>query len=155
AGRLEIGGARLTGRLVDGREQPGASCLVWHPVGSATASPLRPGASGKIVYKEPPPPAPTRQPNMPQPRAPGPGAFALRCAQDLAEPQATAATGERRSLFLRSGDVIPSVITDITEDGVTFRTSLSQSTFVTHDKVKAVELAPETTLTVRLSKSKR
>ena len=52
--RLE--GIRLVGRLEDGREAPGVSCLVWHPAGSATASPLKPGVSGKIVYKEPPPP---------------------------------------------------------------------------------------------------
>ncbi len=56
AARLEMEGIHLTGRLVDGRERPDASCLTWHPVGSSTASALRPGTSGKIVYREPPPP---------------------------------------------------------------------------------------------------
>ena len=49
--RLEMDGVRLPGRLVDGREQPGASCLVWQPLGSATASPLRPGSPGRIIYR--------------------------------------------------------------------------------------------------------
>ena len=56
AGRLELDGLRLPGRLVNGREQPDASCLVWHPDHSATASPLRPGVAGRIVYRDPPPP---------------------------------------------------------------------------------------------------
>jgi thiol-disulfide isomerase/thioredoxin len=147
---------RLTGRLVDGRERPGVSCLAWHPVGSATASPLRPGASGKIVYKEPQPPATPRRPiNTPQPARRGANAFAKRFAEALSEPQASPGTTERRSLYLRSGDVIPSEITRITEEGVTFRSSLSESQFVSNDQVKAVELAPEATVTVRLSKSKR
>jgi hypothetical protein len=54
--RLELEGVRLFGRLVDGQERPDASCLVWQPLGSDTASPLRPGVAGRIVYKEPPPP---------------------------------------------------------------------------------------------------
>src|SRR5205823_1499029 len=95
AARLELEGIHLTGRLVDGRERPGASCLAWHPVGSASASPLRPGASGKIVYREPPPtPQPRVGPDgrvirrQPAPPPQGPAAFALRFAQALAEPTA-------------------------------------------------------------------
>ena len=51
-GVLELDGVRLPGRLVDGHEQSGTSCLVWQPQGSSTSSPLRPGVSGRIVYKE-------------------------------------------------------------------------------------------------------
>ena len=166
APRLELDGVHLTGRLVDGQERPGVSCLAWHPVGSATASPLRPGVSGKIVYREPPPRSPTparvgpdgrriRPQPLPAPAQRGPADFALRFAQALAEPQATPPSGEQRSLVLRSGDVIPSEITGITEEGVSFRTSLSSSTFVAHDKVKAIELAPMVALTVRLNPAKR
>ena len=57
-GRLELDGLRLPGRLVDGHAQAGASCLVWQPLGSETASALKPGVSGQIIYREPPPPAP-------------------------------------------------------------------------------------------------
>ena len=45
--RLELEGTHLVGRLEDGREEPGVSCLVWHPAGSATASPLKPGRLGQ------------------------------------------------------------------------------------------------------------
>ena len=121
--------ARLPGQLEDGREAPGVSCLVWQPPGSETASPLRPGVSGKIIYKEPAPQAPEdgqRQPGAGGSRSPRPaqqqpggmGGMALQFAQALAETPSTPSAEERRSLFLRNGDVIPSVITRIDEKGV-------------------------------------
>jgi peroxiredoxin len=179
-GRLEVPGVRLTGKLVDGSEKPGSSCLAWQPVSSETASPLAPGVSGHIIYKDPPPPVPVQQmtqlqearqqallmrrqiqlqQNQVQER--GAGAMALRFMNAMAEPSATAATGkpgeERRSLYLRDGDVIPSVVTKIDENGVWFRSSLSAATFVANEKVKVVELAPEppnSTPSVRLTRTK-
>ncbi len=154
--RLETDGIRLVGRLEDGREAPGVSCLVWHPAGSSTASPLKPGVSGKIFYKEPAP-APARQATQQQ-QQPGMGDMALRFAQALAETPSSAPSGtgeERRALYLRSGDVITSVITGIDENGVRFRSSMTASTFVPHDKVQAVELAPEGAITVKLPRPKR
>jgi len=171
-GRLELDGLRLPGKLVDGHQQPESSCLTWRPLASETASALKPGVSGRIIYKEPPPPAPPRttvQDGMmgggrivrrvaPQPPQ-GAANVVMRFAAALAEtPSTTTAqpSEERRSLFLRDGDVIPCVVTRIDENGVWFRTSLSGSTFVAHDKVKAVELAVETTsaATVRLTRTK-
>ncbi len=165
--RLETDGTRLVGRLEDGREAPGVSCLVWHPAGSSTASPLRPGVSGKIIYKEPAPQAQrtasvnqvragraVRVPAQQQPG--GMGGMALQFAQALAETPSTPSGEERRALFLRTGDVIASVITGIDEKGVHFRSSMSTSTFVPHDKVKAVELAPMSGApAVKLGKVKR
>ena len=58
-------------------------------------------------------------------------------------------------MYLRSGDVIPSEITRIDEEGVSFRTSLSASTFVAHDKVKAVELAHPADVAIRMTVPKR
>src|SRR5262249_37153700 len=159
---------RLSGNLVDGQETPRSSCLVWQPLGSQAGSALEPGVSGRIVYKEPPPPAaPSVQADRDrrevafaaQPRQ-GARAVALRFAAALARGASTAAAStreERRSLFLRDGDVIPCVVTGIDEQGVSFRTSLSSSTFVAHEKVKAVDLAPEaaSTGTVKLTRSKR
>jgi peroxiredoxin len=180
-GRLEIPGVRLNGKLVDGNESPGSSCLAWQPVSSETASPLAPGVSGHIVYKDPPPPVPVQQVTQlqqqrqalimqrqlqlqlnQQGRERGAGAMALRFMNALAEPTAAPSAGkpgeERRSLYLRDGDVIPSVVTKIDENGVWFRSSLSASTFVANEKVKAVELAPEppgSTPSVRLTRTKR
>jgi len=174
-GRLELDGLRLPGKLVDAHEQPGSSSLAWQPLASETASSLKPGVSGRIIYKEPPPPVPPR-PSAEEIRelrlrglvvgqvaaqpARGPAGVAMRFAAALAEsPSATAAqpSEERRSLFLRDGDVIPAVVTKIDENGVWFRTSLSSSTFVANDKVKAVELAPEVrnAASVQLTKTKQ
>jgi peroxiredoxin len=83
----------------------------------------------------------------------------MRFTQALAEHPGDPASPVRepRSLYLRDGDVIPSIITKIDEKGVTFKTSISASTFVPHDKVKAVELSPDQTTptTVRLTKLKQ
>jgi peroxiredoxin len=172
--RLETEGVRLPGRLVDGRERPGASCLVWQPEGSATASPLRPGVSGRIVYKEPPPPPPA-QPAGPAGRVvangvvrqvqPG-GVVVLQRVQPAgglqgfvrgfaSGPSQPTPADHRRSIYLRTGDVIPSEVTKIDETGVTFRSPVSEKAFVPHDKIKAVELADSLVPTVRLTRSKR
>jgi peroxiredoxin len=165
-GRLEIPGVRLTGKLVDAGNVPGASCLAWQPVSSETSSALAEGVSGRIVYKEPPPPAPVQQVTQQQRmmniqrrqiqlqqraqvQEQGAGAMALRFMNAMAEPTAapgsTDGDSERRSLYLRDGDVIPSVVTKIDEKGVWFRSSLSGSTFVANERVKMVELAPDPT----------
>jgi peroxiredoxin len=170
-GRLELDGLRLAGKLVDGRAQPGSSSLAWQPLASKTASALKPGVAGRIIYKEPPPPAPrvvqatdarifalNGQVLVEQARRPG--AIAQNFAAALAESEMRTEPRlpeERRSLFLRDGDVIPSVVTKIDEKGVWFRSSLSSSTFVANDKVKAVELAVEapSTTVIRLPRSKQ
>ena len=145
AGRLEMAGLKLHGRLTAGRELPDASCLVWHPDFSATASPLRLGTTGRIVYRDPPPPKPkvAAQPQQVQMQAQPAGfadAFlkALAGGPNGAVPQATSG---KRTMHLRSGDTIPCEVTKISEEGITFKTSLSDATFVPHDKVKAVELS--------------
>ncbi len=56
-GRLVMVGTSIHGRLVDGTGQPGASCLVWQPNGSTTASALAETAAARIIYRTPVPPA--------------------------------------------------------------------------------------------------
>jgi peroxiredoxin len=160
-GRLELDALRLPGELVDGRAQAGSCCLVWRPLGSETASALKPGVSGRIIYKEPPPPVVPRaavdnmgrmgggmaiiNQQQVQQRQQGVGGMVVRFMTAMADPadESSPSTEERRSLYLRDGDVIPSTITGIDADGVWFKTSLSKSTFVAHAKVKAIELAAE------------
>lgn len=55
-GMLELDGLRLRGRLIEGEEARDATCLVWQPLGSDLGSALLKGHSGRIVYREPPPP---------------------------------------------------------------------------------------------------
>jgi thiol-disulfide isomerase/thioredoxin len=170
--RLEMDGVRLAGRLVDGPQRPGASCLAWQPHGSATASPLRPGASGRIVFKEPPPPAPTSPPQatrrvvIQQMQAAGGGMIeqmvvvgeapgVLRNTTTSIGPARSRAEVSRRSLYLRTGDIIPAEVTKIDEEGVTFRSPVSASAFVPHGKIKAVELAAGQPTTTQINKAKR
>jgi thiol-disulfide isomerase/thioredoxin len=61
----------------------------------------------------------------------------------------------RRSLYLRTGDIIPAEVTKIDEEGVTFRSPVSASAFVPHEKIKAVELAAGQPTTQQISKAKR
>jgi thiol-disulfide isomerase/thioredoxin len=138
SGRLEMNGVRLKGKLLPGAAQPKASCLVWHPDLSRNASALLPGVAGRIVFREPPPPAP--MPNQPQPpQQPGiVGAFS-RLFQNKPAPPAPAG---KRALHLRSGDTIPCEVVGIDDKGVTFKTPLSSATFVPHAKVKSVDLIP-------------
>jgi peroxiredoxin len=155
--RIEIDGVRLPGRLVDGDEQSGASCLHLQPLASATASPLLADVSGRIIYKETPPP----QPTLPQARQQviRPNGVVIINGVLGGTPNLVRqppVQGVRRpALHLRTGDVIPSEVTKIDEAGVTFRSAFSEKTFVPHDKVMAVELAPETPVSVRLTRAKR
>ena len=152
--RLELESTRIPGQLVDSKERPDAGCLVWQPQGSSTTSALRPGVSGRVVFKEPPVPAPkSLQVQMIRP-APVGGLqrFVRGFAGGAAAPQTPQ---NRRSLYLRTGDVIPSEITRIDDKGVSFRSPLSENTFVAHEKVKAVELSIESPATIRLNKTKR
>jgi thiol-disulfide isomerase/thioredoxin len=173
---LELAGLRLPGRLLDGRAEAEASCIVWQPQGSATASHLRAGVSGKIVLREPPPspPAPidptdreTRLMLAKQMRARGaqmkavqvivqqPNGGLMVQMQPLPAQAAAPSPPAKPSLHLRSGDVIPAEVTKIDGEGVWFRSPLSRSTFVAHSKVKAVELAPESADAFKVGKSKR
>ena len=159
-GTLEMDGLRLVGRLADSDERPGESSLAWQPLASETASRLRPGTSGKIVYREPAPKAATfRQPTQVAPRAAVRVNILNGLVNALSQPvdrSATTATSpDRRSIYLRTGDIIPSEVTRIDENGVTFRTDFSTSTFVPNAKVKAVELATEVGALIKVNKTKK
>jgi peroxiredoxin len=146
-GRLETDGLSLRGRLADG----GADGLNWQPDLALNASPLAAGLSGRVVYREPPAPPPP----APNPRtaggqrggwAPAGVVFLNGMAATPAAPTAPTAppppSSGRRSMHLRTGDTIPCEVTRIDEQGVTFKTPNSDSTFVAHEKIKSVELIP-------------
>ena len=126
------------GRQHDGQPAQARRLGQDHLQGAARPAPARQAAATRSSQRHGRHGVPVR---------PGPG-------RDAVEPRAARARSGA-SLYLRSGDVIPSVITGIDENGVRFRSSMSNSTFVPHDKVKAVELAPEQPITVKLNKTKR
>jgi thiol-disulfide isomerase/thioredoxin len=142
-GRLEMDGVSLKGRLVGDRDAMDASGLVWRPDLSLNSSPMIVGLSGRIVYRDPPPPKPpsappvTRQARQAQPKGFGQAVAEAMLNGLSAVPPAS---GGRRALYLRTGDTIPCEVVRIDEKGVTFRTPLSDATFVAHDKIKGVEL---------------
>ena len=58
-------------------------------------------------------------------------------------------------MHLRTGDTVPCDDVRIDERGVTFKSPVSDATFVPHDRVKALELRPEATRAIRPSKTQR
>lgn len=152
-GQLEIGDVRMQGWLADGRDSGDGSCLVWHPLGSRSASPLRRNAAGRVLYKDPAPAPVVAVPRNVARAVAGRVHLEENVAAPAPAPPLLQAGGGR-SLHLRTGDVIPSDVVKIDEQGVTFRSALTEKTFVPHEKIKAVELSKEPAPTVRLTKVK-
>lgn len=147
-GRLETTETRLHGCLVDGREGENR-CLIWQPARSSTSSPLKRGVSARIVYRDPPPPAAIPNPQNQQLIQAQAG---MRRAGGLVgQIQGLLSDGPVNGnkknpqkpqpvLHLRTGDKIPCTVTSIDERGVWFDSKESDATFVTHDRIQALEL---------------
>lgn len=154
-GRLETEGLLLHGCLIDGSQRAGASCLVWRPQGSTTGSPMKPGVSARIVYRDPParpplPPPQRRTRAAPQPvQAVGILGVLAQALVGGDSPQALPPQTVRfgPALYLRNGDTIPCAVKRIDEQGVTFESSVFKVTSIAHDKIKAVELENRTRAT--------
>lgn len=152
-GRFESEGVLMKGVLVGATADSESSCLSWHPELSTSGSAMRLGISGRVVYRDPPPP-PKPQPKQPQVQQ-RPAGFGQAFLNVLSGNQPVAATSVgRRSLHLRSGDTIPCDVLKIDEKGITFKTTISDATFVEHSQIKAVELIA-TGSTPKLNKAKR
>jgi thiol-disulfide isomerase/thioredoxin len=126
---------------------PGASCLVWKPRWSTTASPLRSDVSGRIVYRDPPPTPKEGEPERPQPRARVGifwGAVTRTLGNPAARPQPQMSRGAG-TLCLLTGDRIPCESIQIDEEGVHFTSSAVASDFAPHRTVKALEFVPKWT----------
>jgi thiol-disulfide isomerase/thioredoxin len=157
-GRLELHGVRSYGIVVaDTPNLPaGASCLVWKPRWSKTASPLRSDVSGRIVYREPPP---TRKEGAAEEQPPRPrrGVFwgavtsALRVPVPARTYQMPRGAG---TLCLVTGDRIPCESIEIDEAGVHFASATVAADFVPHKNIKALEFVPHWTAAA-LAEAKR
>jgi thiol-disulfide isomerase/thioredoxin len=181
--RLESAGTQLHGMLVtripargkavatlveEAAAQPppgsilsAASCILWQPLGSITASPLKQSVAARIVYRDPPPkpktPKPkTRQKNrQPRPQQLPAGVWGALMKALADQGEAPAHKGQDRGmLYLRSGDTVPCKVTRIDSKGVHFQTPLSGIRLVSHDQVKGVVLT-RSQRTIVLSKAKR
>ena len=61
----------------------------------------------------------------------------------------------RKALYLVTGDTIPCEVIRIDQNGVSFKSPLSGTTFVRHDKIKAIELTVDGRGPVSLTRAKR
>ena len=146
-GRLEVAGMALHGCLVDGTEGEN-SCLQWQPLRSSNSSPLQRGISARVIYRDPPPPVQSN----PVTNVPGGGMQAV--------PGRVVRTTTRRTskksgsvLHLRTGDMIPCEPISIDEKGLTFKSSVTEASFVPHDQIKVLELIADAATPVEIAKS--
>ena len=161
-GVLELEGLRLPGVLSDGKAGADSTCLYWRPQFSPSASALVRGSSGRIVYREPPPPRPAAKKPAAAAAQRRPVGWVDGFVQALGGnnngaggvPSRPLPPG-KKSLVLRTGDTVVCEITAIDENGVYFKSDVSDATFVSSDKVKAIELASERNEGIRLTKAKR
>jgi peroxiredoxin len=141
-GVLKIDDSRIAGWL----RKSASGHLSWKSDFALEPCTLAREAAGAIVYREPsppPPPVSTRngRPVMPQ-RAQRGGFGAFLSDLFGADPEPQAPVVGRKSLHLRSGDVIPCEVSAIDERGVTFHSPLATTDFAANSKIKSVELVP-------------
>jgi thiol-disulfide isomerase/thioredoxin len=150
--RLELTAASLRGRLVDAVGGDG-SCLVFQPQVSTTASPLAAGVSGRLVFREAPPQAPSPTAGTQQ----SPALQIVNGMRTMLGVRQTPALrpappGDCR-LHLRTGDTLTCQVQFIDERGVTIQSAVTDATFVPHERIKALELRLDTR-PVKIEKTK-
>lgn len=141
--RMETAGTKLHGRLAE--ITPGAMPvdLRFEPIGGKAAA-IDPSFSGRLVYQDPPPKVDnTPRQAEPQPQRPAGlwGAIVQAFAGGSEQPRASV----RRLMYLRTGEVIPCDIQLIDDNGVTFKSAMTEQTVVPLNLVRAVQLLPGTT----------
>lgn len=136
-GRLELAESRLHGRLVDAEATDEVSCLRFHPRGAAKAAAMLPGVAGRLVYRDPPP-EPVVQQRAPRQRRQPQGVFGA-FVDAFANTDSAPLPGQR-VIHLRSGDVVPCDIERIDEEAVFVSSTVTGTSRIPHDQVKAVEL---------------
>jgi thiol-disulfide isomerase/thioredoxin len=158
AGRLELDGTVLHGGFVESGKNDG-SCLTWKPTQCSLSSPLKPGVSARVVYRDPPPKAQPVQAAQAtrMVRRIGAQAAVAREAKDLVAgsggPGATTKP-KKPILHLRSGDTISCDTVTIEENGVRFSAPTTDATFIRNDQLKVVELVPNAP-PVQIAKTKK
>jgi peroxiredoxin len=143
AGRLEMDGVWLRGRLVDPSGSSESGALVWRPDLAVSGSPFVGGVTGRIIYHKAPLPAPAG-PQVGRFKPAGIGHVRDRRLATHDPKRTEQRPAGEKSLHLRSGDSIPCEVIGIDEKGLTFKTRFADATFVAHDKIKSVDLiAPQ------------
>ncbi len=143
-GRLQSNDLRLRGVLTPAAKAPeqanhAASCLAWHAWGARSGARLAANASASIIYREP---APTvsiskaeRQRRIQNNRQ---GVLGALFGAFSNSPRIERSD---RSLHLRTGDTVVCDAQSIDEHGVTFTSEMTETTFMPHAEILALELA--------------
>jgi thiol-disulfide isomerase/thioredoxin/sRNA-binding regulator protein Hfq len=138
--RLELPGASLRGSLTEAR-QGEDSCLVFQPRNGSVASPLAADVSGKLIFREAPPPPQAKPQAVAEESAVGQVVSGLKSLLGNTKPATLRPKAPGDCLLhLRSGDTIPCRVEFIDERGITFKSALTEAGFVPHERVKALEL---------------
>ena len=140
--RLQMGDASMRGQLVSGKGNDQVTALVWKPIASKNASTLTHEASGSVTYCIPPPPKKKTPKPQPAPRNNGFFGGLARVLGGESNPRAkrSAKLSSEPTLHLRSGDSIPCQPKRIDSQGVTFTSTVTESTFAPLETVKALVL---------------
>jgi len=138
--RLELPGVSLRGALSDARQSE-HSCLVFQPRGSEAASPIAAGVSGKLIFRDAPPPPQSRPQTMGEESAVGQVVSGIKSLLGNTKPVTLRPKPPGDCLLhLRSGDTVPCRVQFIDERGVTFESKVTEASFVPHERIKALEL---------------
>ncbi|MCM2371953.1 TlpA family protein disulfide reductase [Aporhodopirellula aestuarii] len=152
-GRMEVPGGRFKGRFVDTEEQATPTPLRF-ALYAADPVNLRPSFTGRMVYRETPPPETQQQRQIREKRE----ALARRNAQRQAQQGGvwnvlTRAFGNNaannvkpvtpRSMHLRSGEIIPCVVGSIDESEIRFVSDVTGKTRLPADQVRAIQFVAD------------
>ncbi len=157
-GRLELPEVRLFGWLENGEQNANgpadSTCLNWHPRRqpeqcSAAQRSGRPNhLSRPAAAKNCPAIASKSDAESSSSHLAGPpvgGGVAAAVVQGITSGAISVASKSKNTmLYLRTGDTVPCTVKSIDENGVTVQTALSDATFIPHQKIKALVMAPFT-----------
>jgi thiol-disulfide isomerase/thioredoxin len=155
-GRLEIPDGQLTGRLVATPPDTNSSPLRFQAKGSAVVT-MSDRFAGCLVYREPPPPETLAQRKAREAserrtrllaerraaRGPKPNLDLMNVFNRAFGNNAQTRSRKTKSMHLRSGEIIPCEVESIDQQGVVFKSELTDQTRLPHDQVRAVQLDSE------------
>ncbi|MFN9370664.1 MAG: TlpA family protein disulfide reductase [Planctomycetaceae bacterium] len=163
-GTLQLTDQFVRGWLVETSGAAEGGVLRFQPAGSDSSARLKQTESGRLVYAEPPPPAPRTEQERRVRRlggvrvvpAPGVGAAALDALQALAGRfAAPKGPPAKPQLHLRTGDTITCETAGVDEQGVALTSTSIEARHVPHDRVKLLELVPGKPEDVKLAKARK
>lgn len=144
-GRLQLDGLSLHGRLT-GVQAGQLAALLFQPRYGNVPTALNSQISGRLVYREPPPPPKPEQAQGDRPLVAAPAVRVLNGVRTLlgarATPAVRAATPGAGDclLQLRSGDTLNCRVERIDDLGVWIQSAQSTAKYVPHAKIKVLEL---------------